>query len=203
MNRLPTIAIAAGDPAGIGPEISVKAALDAAVRKVCKPVVICDRDVMQRHIAACGIDADLHVIARLADADWSGDPVNLLDCAQPEAAELALGTPSAAGGRAALAFARTAIKAALAGDAAAVIAAPQNETAIALAGVPFDGYPSFVARETEADPNDVYLMLCFGETRIVHCTLHMSVRTALDLITRERILRVIRATARALERLGI
>lgn len=39
----PRVAIATGDPAGIGPEISIKAALDPAVLKLCRPVVIGDR----------------------------------------------------------------------------------------------------------------------------------------------------------------
>jgi 4-hydroxy-L-threonine phosphate dehydrogenase PdxA len=85
----------------------------------------------------------------------------------------------------------------------AVVAAPQNETAIAHAGITFDGYPSFVARATGSDENDAHLMLCFGGMKIVHATLHRSVRDAISLITRERILRVIRAADRALERLGV
>jgi 4-hydroxy-L-threonine phosphate dehydrogenase PdxA len=83
------------------------------------------------------------------------------------------------------------------------VAAPQNQSAIALAGIAFDGYPSFVARETGLGPHDVFLMLCFGATRIAHCTLHVSVREAVSLITPERVRRVIAATDRALRRLGI
>jgi 4-hydroxy-L-threonine phosphate dehydrogenase PdxA len=110
---------------------------------------------------------------------------------------------SAASGRASIAFAGRAVKAALAGDVDAVVAAPQNETSIALAGIPFDGHPSFVARETATDPDDVYLMLCFGGTRIVHATLHRSVRQSIELITPERVTRVITAADRALRRLGV
>jgi len=60
-----------------------------------------------------------------------------------------------------------------------------------------------VARETGLAPDDVYLMLCFGEFKIVHCTLHVGVREALSMITRERVGHAIRATADALRRLGI
>ena len=197
------IAIAAGDPSGIGPEISLKAALDPAVRDVCDPIVVSDPAVLQRHAEACGIHAALHVVSCSTDADWSDHRLNVLVCTQPEAGLLAFGVPSAAGGRASLAFAATAIKAALAGEVDAVVAAPQNETSIALAGIKFDGYPSFVARETGTDENDVYLMLCFGDTKIAHCTLHQSVKDAIAMITRERVGRVIRATDRALRRMGM
>src|SRR5262249_40378654 len=73
----------------------------------------------------------------------------------------------------------------------------------ALAGVSFDGYPSFVARETGTDPNNVYLMLCFGGMRISHATLHRSVRQAIAMLTHDKVLDTIRATDRALRKLGI
>jgi 4-hydroxythreonine-4-phosphate dehydrogenase len=196
------IAIAIGDPAGIGPEISLKAALDPTVRERCRPILIGDPGVIERHGKACGFAPALHVTARIADADWSRQGVNVLDCAEPQAAELGFGTTSAAAGRAALACVSIAIKAALAGEIDAVVAAPQNETSIALAGIKFDGYPSFVARATGTDPDDVYLMLCFGDMKIVHATLHRSVRDAIAMITRERVVRVIHAADRALKRLG-
>jgi 4-hydroxythreonine-4-phosphate dehydrogenase len=194
------IAIATGDPAGIGPEISLKAALDGAVRAACNPIIVSDPGVLERHAKACGIKAELHAVPSVADAVWSDGRVNVLACPQPEA--VPFGAVSAAGGLASLAFARKAIKAALAGEVDAVIAAPQNETAIAQAGIAFDGYPSFVARETATDPAGVYLMLCFGDIRIVHTTLHVSVREALAAITHEKVLGAIAAAGRALQRLG-
>ena len=171
---------------GIGPEISLKAALDPAVRQACDPIVVSDADIVERHARACGIRADIRRVTRIAEADWSGCWINLLDCPQPPAITLPFGAPHAAAGRAALAFLAAAITAARAGAVDAVAAAPQNETSIALAGIKFDGHPSFVARETRTGERDVYLMLCFNETRIVHCTLHQSVKEAITLITREK-----------------
>jgi 4-hydroxy-L-threonine phosphate dehydrogenase PdxA len=114
-----------------------------------------------------------------------------------------IGTVDAAYGRASLASAGRAIKAALAGDVEAVVAAPQTERSIAAAGIAFDGYPSFVARETGTPVNDVYLMICFDDSRVVHATLHVSVREAVALITPERVERVIRVTDASLKKLGI
>ena len=117
------------------------------------------------------------------------------------------GTVDAAYGRASLASARRAIKAALEGEVEAVVAAPQTERSIKAAGIDFDGYPSFVARETGTPVADVYLMICFDdngrEKRIVHTTLHVSVREAVALITRERVERVIRVADASLKKLGI
>jgi 4-hydroxy-L-threonine phosphate dehydrogenase PdxA len=199
----PIVAIATGDPAGIGPELSLKAALEPRVLELCRPLLVGDPDVVARQAKSCGIGADIRVIDDVAAAGKNDGGVTLLACRAPDAAEIAFGANSAASGRASLAAASTAIKAALSGKVDAVVAAPQNQTSISLAGIEFDGYPSFVARETGLDSDDVYLMLCFGETKIVHCTLHASVREAIDMITRERVGHVIAVADRTLKRLGI
>jgi 4-hydroxythreonine-4-phosphate dehydrogenase len=202
-HRLPKIAIATGDPAGIGPEVSLKAALDPAVRALCRPIVVGDADAVRRHATAAGIDAPLHVISDPREATFADGTVEVLAVPFDGSAELELGVNDAAYGRATLASAARAIAAARAGEVDAVVAAPHNQTSIAAAKIPFDGYPTLVARETGMNHHDVFLMLCFGDTRIVHCTLHVGVAQALALITRERVGRAIRAADAALRRIGI
>jgi 4-hydroxythreonine-4-phosphate dehydrogenase len=201
--NLPRIAIATGDPAGIGPEIALKAALDAGVKALCRPLLVGDLAVVEMHAKAAGLSPRVNVIAKAGDANWSNGALNLLDAGDGANVAVIFGKVDAAYGRASLAAARRAIKAALASDVEAVVAAPQTERSIAAAGIAFDGYPSFVARETGTPVNDVYLMICFDNMRIVHATLHVSVREAVALITRERVERVIRITDLALKRLGI
>jgi len=201
--ELPKIAIATGDPAGIGPEVSLKAALDAGVRALARPIVVGDAGAIRRHAAAARLEARLHVISEPRDATFADGAVDVLDVPFAGSAALAFGVNDAAYGRATLASAARAIAAARADEVDAVVAAPHNQTSIAAAGIAFDGYPTFVARETGMNHHDVFLMLCFGDTRIVHCTLHVGVAQALALITRERIGRTIRAADAALRRIGI
>ena len=200
---LPRIAIATGDPAGIGPEIALKAALDKRVTAVCRPLLVGDPAAVAIHAKAASLSPRLHVIAKAGDASWSNGALNLLDASDGTNTPVSFGKVDASYGRASLAAARLAIRYALAGEVEAVVAAPQTERSIHAAGIAFDGYPSFVARETGTHVNDVYLMICFDDARIVHATLHVSVREALALITRERVERVIRVTDAALKRLGI
>ena len=54
---LPRIAIATGDPAGIGPEIALKAALDARVTALCRPLLVGDPAALELHAKASGLDA--------------------------------------------------------------------------------------------------------------------------------------------------
>jgi 4-hydroxy-L-threonine phosphate dehydrogenase PdxA len=199
----PIIAIAIGDPAGIGPEISLKTALDPAVRGICRPVLVGDPIVIERHAKACALSPDFRIVDNIGDINWQDSGLPLLACRSDEAADLVFGSSSAASGRISLAAARAAIQAALKADVDAVVAAPQNQTSIALAGIEFDGYPSFVARETGLGQHDVYLMLCFDEMKVVHCTLHVGVAEAIALITRERVSHVIRVADATLRKLGI
>ena len=189
---LPRVAIPTGDPAGIGPEISLKAALDPAVTAICRPTVIGDRGVLEVHAKGCGLS--LEKIAILERTHFKNE-------------KLQIGKIAAAHGRAALDSAETAIRAAMAGDFDAVVAAPHTESAIHAAGVEFDGYPSFVARVTGLAPEDGILMLCFGyqnrEVRIAHVTLHTSVSNALVLITEAKVLKTLKAVAGTLRTLGI
>lgn len=186
----PKVAIATGDPGGIGPEIAIKAARDERVRELCEPVLVGDPGALQAQARACGLSLEgLAVLGR----------------EQLGPSELEIGQVRPAHGRAALDSARTAILGALAGDYQAVVAAPHTEAAIHAAGIEFDGYPSFVARTAGLAPHDGILMLCLRwqerELRIPHVTLHASVARALRMITPQRVLEVLRATQQALGRI--
>jgi 4-hydroxythreonine-4-phosphate dehydrogenase len=196
---LPRIAIALGDPAGIGPEIALKAALDPRVRRMARTVLVGDRAALETHARLSQLAPGIAAVAA-GPLAWPEDGVSLLDVA---AERIELGAIRAAHGRAAIAAARAAIKLALQGEVDAVVAAPQTERAIKAAGIEFDGYPSFVARETGLPAEDGFLMLCFDETRIVHTKLHVSLGAAIALITRPRLRKVIGATHKTLRRLGL
>jgi 4-hydroxy-L-threonine phosphate dehydrogenase PdxA len=178
------VAIATGDPAGIGPEISLKAARDPRVLAICQPVLFGARKVLALHGAVEGVQ------------------ISEVKQARPR-----LGTVAPEHGRAALAAAEAAIRAALAGEYQAVIGAPHTETAIHAAGIAFDGYPSFVARVCGLPADEAVLMLCFQhegrEVRIAHVTLHVSVAQALALISQKRVVHTLRAVNDALSKLGI
>jgi 4-hydroxythreonine-4-phosphate dehydrogenase len=199
---LPVLALPLGDQAGIGPEIALKAALDQRVRAVCRPVLVGDRSALQWHAAACGIVADIFSIPGFACAG-STDGVEIIDLRQFGEHPLRPGAIAAIHGQAAIDAAAMAIKGAMDGVVDAVVACPQTELAIKQAGIPFDGYPSFVARCTGTPVEDAFLMLCFDETRIVHATLHVGLKRAIELITHERLVRVMECADRMLRGLGI
>ncbi len=200
----PRIAVTLGDPAGIGPEIALKAALSGQVQAMCRTLLVGDPRALESHAAACGYGAlPLRTFARPSDVTWEEGAISFLAVDVLPDEPIALGQTRAAYGRAGIEFSRVAIEAALAGCVDAVVVAPQSETAIALAGIPFDGNPSFLARCTGTAVEDVFLMLCFDAYRIVHVTGHLSLRRAIEAVSTERVLKAIAATASALRRLGV
>jgi 4-hydroxythreonine-4-phosphate dehydrogenase len=151
------------------------------VRALCEPVLIGSGAALAWHAKACGLS------------------LNKTDLVEIPEREFHVGKIHADNGRAALDAARAAIEGALAGEYAAVVAAPHSEAAIHAAGIAFDGYPSFVARTAGLAPEDGILMLCFRDVRIAHVTLHAAVRRAVEMISNERVLRTIRAVHAFLE----
>ena len=182
----PRIAVAIGDPAGIGPEIALRASAAPSVRDCCIPVLVGDRAVLDFYAGALGLDVPGDIV----------DVGALTTGVTP-------GESNADTGRAILAYASRALDMAMAGEVDAVVACPQTQSSIKAAGIEFDGYPSYVARATGTDPDDVFMMLASDRLRIAHVTLHLGIRAALDLIDRPRIVRTLKAANAALRRLGI
>ena len=184
------LALATGDPNGIGPEIALKALAALGQDERLRITLFGPLAVLERAAAVCQLQSLLpqlrHIEAgTLADgiAQW--------------------GQVNAGAGASTVASATAALQACRAGEYDAVIACPHHETAIAQAGISFSGYPSLVARVCGVPEDDVFLLLVGGGLRIVHVTLHESVRTALGRMTPDRVQRAVRAGVRGCAVLGI
>ena len=183
------LALAAGDPNGIGPEIALKAMAELDQDDRARITLFGPRQVLQRAAAVCKLEALLPTLQHVEAGTLA-----------PDGAQW--GQISAAAGASTVASATAALQACRAGAFDAVIACPHHETAIHQAGIAFSGYPSLVARVCGVPEDDVFLLLIGGGLRIVHVTLHESVRSALDRITPELVQRAVRAGARACALMG-
>ncbi|AQH04757.1 terephthalate dihydrodiol dehydrogenase (plasmid) [Burkholderia sp. KK1] len=182
------IALAIGDPNGIGPEIAVKAAARLATQDAPRVVLVGDAHVIRWYAKRCALPFDaLHVL------DVKALPA---DSFKP-------GEVSAAAGAATLAYVRAALDLARAGEADAVIACPHSETAINASGTAFAGYPGYVAQHLGLADDDVYLLLIGGGLRIVHATLHEGLAGALARLTSKQVEGAARAAVRAMNAMGI
>jgi 4-hydroxythreonine-4-phosphate dehydrogenase len=194
------IALAIGDPNGIGPEIAVKAAFHCAERRDGPmPILVGDHAVIahyaSRHAAALPLEQ--------SQADWAGGKLNVAPMRAMPPGAFRPGAVTAEAGAATIAYMREALRLVREGSAYAIVGAPHNETAVARAGIDFSGYPSLLADLLDVPRDQVFLMLVGGGLRIVHATLHESMGAAMARLTPELVAAAGLTAARALIALGI
>lgn len=179
-----------GDPAGVGPEVTLKALRRLEVLAACRPVVVGDRSVLEKAARALG-DTGL----RLPEG------VDLVDLGRLSSEEHAWGRLDARFGAAAASYIERAVRMAQAGEVAAVVTSPINKEALKLAGVPYPGHTEMVAALTGA--KDYAMMLVGPELRVIHVSTHVSLAEAIRRARRERILTVIRLAHQVLQMEGV
>jgi 4-hydroxy-L-threonine phosphate dehydrogenase PdxA len=196
----PFIALAIGDPNGIGPEIAVKAAV-AFAASAHRIVLVGDAFVIRHYAAGHARDYAVREIATGDPPAASALDILAIDALPHEA--FSPGRIDAAAGRACVAYVEAALALVRAGHARAVVGCPHNETAVSAAGIPFSGYPSLIARLSGISEDHVFLMLIGDRLRIVHVTLHERLQNAIARLTPALVEAAGRACAAALVSLGI
>jgi 4-hydroxythreonine-4-phosphate dehydrogenase len=196
----PLIGITTGDPAGVGPEITAKALAQATVTSSCRALVIGDRSVMAATLDLLGAPLGLRAVSGPAEGRFEPGTIDCLDLGNVDATRLPRGRVSAEAGRAAYAYIETAVKLCQSGDIEGMVTAPINKEALALAGVEHSGHTEILARLSGT--TDFAMLLMGKELRVIHVTTHVALRRVPDLVTRDRVLRVIRLAQRAMMGLG-
>ncbi len=199
-SRLPRIGITMGDPAGIGPEVVLKAVAEEEVRRVCVPVIIGDAQLLA-HTARtldlqCGYDI-VRYDERLPDQP--GEPVifhldNVSGHIEP-------GIESGTAGKAAAGYIEAAVRLCAAGSVDAIATAPINKRALFLGGYSFPGHTEFLAHLTSTE--EYAMAFVASNLRIVLLSTHVPLAEAIRMVERDRIIRVTRLTHRELRRWGI
>lgn len=200
MARGPCLGITMGDPAGVGPEIIVKALARAGPGPACRPVVIGDRSVMEATLDLLRSPLALHPVSRLGDCVFAPGTIECLDLANVDAASLPKGRVSPQAGRAAYAYVETAVRLCQAGEVDGIVTAPINKEALAAAGHQHTGHTEILA--SLSGTRDFAMLLISHDLRVIHVTTHVALRRVPDLVTRERVLGVIRLARRCLEDMG-
>jgi 4-hydroxythreonine-4-phosphate dehydrogenase len=198
----PLLAITLGDPAGIGPEVILKALAHPSVFATCRPLVIGDRRILARAAGWLG-QAPPHFTP--VDAPGAGTfaagTVPLLDLNNADPAAIPPGQVSAAAGRAAVEAVFRACDLALAGAVDAVVTAPLNKEAMHLAGFRYPGHTELLAERTGAQR--VSMLLVGPKLRVVHVSTHVALAEAIRRVQRGRVLEVIELAHRSCRALGI
>lgn len=172
-----TIALAIGDPNGIGPEIAVKAAAVLADGAGPRVILVGDPHVIGCY---CEREAQEFTLREFNDAQpAAGRIIRMLPVEALPAAHFRPGQVAAAAGKATVAYVDAALGLVRSGVADAVVGCPHNETAVNAAGIRFSGYPGLVAELTGTPQDRVFMLLIGGGLRIIHATLHERLQSAL------------------------
>ena len=202
----PIVAITLGDPAGIGPEVVVKAlaANDDLRSGVCRLLIIGSYAVAEASANRFAGGLPLTRIdsrEQLATYRWDGESVPVWDVDVPGVSDVPYGEPTIAGGVVSITSIELAATLALEGRIQSISTAPINKEAVHLAGYTDIGHQEVLARM--AGVTEIATMLMAHRLRAVHLTTHVPFRDAYKQVTKERVLARLRLTDREFRKWGV
>lgn len=204
----PRIALTMGDPAGVGPEIIVRAWADARLHGWCRPIVVGHPGILRRAVELWGADADVVEVDSPAMAEPSPGVIPCIRSGSDDSLEVAPATVDARGGQAAYDAVVTAARWALSGEVDAITTAPLHKEALHRAGHDYPGHTELLAEICGSDDFAMMLYLGPGDRlhspaglAVVHVTLHTALRNVFGGLTEEAILAKARLADRFMTRL--
>jgi len=190
------LAITSGDPAGIGPEIVLKA---FAANLLPHSIVIGDCARLSSLCVALDIPIRCQIVERVEEAQFRPAVLSVVQVGD-SMADLPFGQISRRAGAAAFAYVDEAISLALLDRVAGIVTAPINKEALAAAGIPYSGHTEILAVRAGADA--VAMMLISDALKVVLVTVHQSLMSVGSSLTIERELTTIRLADAALRKDG-
>lgn len=197
---MPRIGITMGDPAGIGPEVVLKAVAEEEIRQVCVPVIIGDAQLLAHTARTLDLQCGYDIIRK-------GEPIpeqltepaifhldNIGGFIEP-------GIESGAAGKAAAGYIEAAVELCAAGSVDAIATAPINKRALFLGGYSFPGHTEFLAHLTGTE--EYAMAFVAANLRIVLISTHVPLSEAIRMVERDRLVQIINLTDRELRRWGI
>ena len=155
-SQLPDLAVTAGAPAGIGPEIAIRAAVDRRLRRQARMVLVGARPVWEKTAVSLGVRLRLRPFDVSRRRPLRSSVIEYADC--PDPGEWQWGTVSAAGGSAAYDAVEKSVRLVEKGFCDAVVTAPLNKESLRAAGVPYIGHTEIFAGLTGSEnPLTVFL----------------------------------------------
>jgi len=202
MNSKPILGITMGDPASIGPEITVKALARPEVYEWCRPMVVGDACMLEKAKKLVGHEEiAIHPISDVKDALFTPGTIDVYEMNLVNPETLPIGQVSAEAGEAAFQYVKKVIELANADEIDGTVTNALNKEAINVAGHHFSGHTEIYAHYTGT--RKYCMMLAHQNMRVTHVSTHVSLREACNRVKKERVLDVIRMSDTACKDLGI
>ena len=197
----PLIAIPIGDPAGIGPEIVVKAIINKDVLQAARCVVIGDKNIIEGAIGFTKVPLKINVIEHPEDGIYEEGVLNLIDLHNVDMAEFKIGEISGICGKAAYEYIAKSIELANRKEVDAVSTTPINKESLKAGGIPYIGHTEIFGALTNT--KDPLTMFEVHGMRVFFLSRHVSLRQACDMVTKERIIDYVIRCKEVLADLGV
>jgi 4-hydroxythreonine-4-phosphate dehydrogenase len=198
----PLLAVTSGDPAGIGPEIILKAYQNPSIQEKCRLMVIGDQRIFKQRMNIPSIGPfPMEIVSSPGEGSYPTGIMTLLDLEDADPGECPVGQVSETGGRAAVEAVFKACDLGLERAVDAIVTAPLNKAAMNLAGFHYAGHTELLAERTRAGP--VRMLLVAPQLRVIHVSTHVALEEAIRRVTAERVEETILQAASACEALGI
>ncbi|MBF0558052.1 MAG: 4-hydroxythreonine-4-phosphate dehydrogenase PdxA [Nitrospirae bacterium] len=182
------IAITIGDPAGIGPEVVLKAIMSNDIAGLCQPVIIGDRAVIEEAVERF-------------DFPVSPEYIEIVNVGEITDREFIKGRPTDTGGRAAAAYIKKAVDLALNNSVDAIVTAPISKESLRMAGFQWPGHTEMLAELTGS--KDFAMVFYSDNLRLILVTRHTALRNVPSMITKDKVLKTIVLARKACDLMDI
>ena len=195
-SSLPRVAITMGDAAGIGAEILLKALADGSIKDFCVPVIVGDGAFLELTARSLGLEFDF--VEADKNLSYNRNQTIIHDL-KNLSADVSAGEESAATGKASAEYIERAVKLWRDGKIDAIATAPISKKALALGGYNFPGHTEFLARLT--DTKQFAMSFFADKLRVVLLSTHVSLRDAIELVKREKLIELIKFSHQEISKL--
>lgn len=195
------IAVTLGDPAGIGPEIVLKAVIDPKVKDKCIPIIIGDLIVLEAFKKECHIDIEFEVINNPSQVDSNSIKTYVIDMKLINSLDFHIGKIDGTCGDASYQYIKKAAQLALVKQVDAIATAPINKESLKAGHVPYIGHTEILG--AISNTKDPLTMFEVDNLRVFFLSRHVSLAQACQLVKKERIIDYVIRCTKALEMSGI
>lgn len=198
--KKPVIGISLSDPAGIGPEITVKSFADQNLYNIANMIVVGDKLVLQKAIDLTGENFTINICNSVNDATFTKGIIDLIDLGIiTEYYEY--GKVNAKCGKASFEYVMKTAHMAMNKEIDAMATTPINKESIKAAKINYIGHTEMLASVSGVE--DPLTMFEVEGLRVFFLSRHMSLRDACDEVKYDKILEYIERCTDAMERLGV
>jgi len=185
-----------GDPAGIGPEIIIKALADRNIYGLCRPVVLGDPEILSSAILNCRIKVSLNIISNASEAKSIIGTIDLLAMSRLKGETVIPGKPTVKGGKAMVEYIIRAVDMTRKGEIEAMVTCPISKILMHQAGYAYEGHTQLISHLT--DTHDYVMMLAGERLRVALVTIHCPLKEVPAILDQELVYKTIIITTKAL-----